>query len=175
MLFNKYENYSFATKNFRMHFCRKPASFLSNRFCPSVFCACFYCTSSYCTPAPIFILPARRKDCSLLSAMSPTGNLDTTLSCLRQKKRAQNLKKNLLHFFVLILCRKFPFRRHRKEDRCLALQVKPRLRAGTFTRTKKFILFSSVRQAKSFLFNLYAFRYCSADLDYATVAFRHKQ
>lgn len=170
MLFNKYEDYSFATKIFRIHFCRKPASFLSNRFCPSVFCACFYCTSSYCAPDLIFILPARRKTFSLLSAMSPTGNLDTTLSCLRQKKRAQNLKKNLLHFFALIFVQKISFSPP-SEDRCLALQVKPRLRAGAFTRAKKFILFSSARQAKSFLFNFYAPRYCSADLDYARSRF----
>lgn len=102
--------------------------------------------------------------------MSPTGNLDTTLSCLRQKKRAQNLKKNLLHFFALIFVQKISFSPP-SEDRCLALQVKPRLRAGAFTRAKKFILFSSARQAKSFLFNFYAPRYCSADLDYARSRF----
>lgn len=103
LLFNKYEDYSFATKIFRMHFCRKPASFLSNRFCPSVFCTCFYCTSSYCAPDLIFILPARRKTSSLLSAMSPTGNLDTTLSCLRQKKSAK-FKEKFIALFCVDFC-----------------------------------------------------------------------
>lgn len=155
-------------------FAENPPLFFQTGFVRRFFCACFYCTSSYCAPALIFILPARRKTSSLLSAMSPTGNLDTTLSCLRQKKRAQNLKKNLLHFFALIFVQKISLSPP-SEDRCLALQVKPRLRAGAFTRAKKFILFSSARQAKSFLFNFYAPRYYSAGLDYAAVAFRHKQ
>lgn len=86
------------------------------------------------------------------------------------KKESAKLKKNLLHFFALIFVQKISFSPP-SEDRCLALQVKPRLRAGAFTRAKKFILFSSARQAKSFLFNFYAPRYCSADLDYARSRF----
>ena len=85
-------------------FAENPPLFFQTGFVRRFFCACFYCTSSYCAPALIFILPARRKTSSLLSAMSPTGNLDTTLSCLRQKKESAKFKEKFIALFCVDFC-----------------------------------------------------------------------
>lgn len=130
-------------------FAENPPLFFQTGFVRRFFAPVFIVQAAIARPPSfLFCPPDVKPPLFYRQCLLRATSIQRCLAC-GKKKRAQNLKKNLLHFFALIFVQKISFSPP-SEDRCLALQVKPRLRAGAFTGTKKFILFSSARQAKSF-------------------------